>query len=429
MNINSINNKYFEKSYVRVVAQFSSKETLTTLTSILEKYLNISIVRTDPSSQFEGKLIRKNNFYNNFEFSSYFLIHRDSRLLLINLFKFITENVKTKEFANLFLDLKVYDKKQTNLGIFKGSLFYQETKIENIDKMKFILNWKEDSLYNLFKERKFKYLANSVKLLLKPLTNLINTDITNINKNFYSVKDSSLSGINFETISDGYLRLQYLGGNDYSLKIDETLTVLNLFVLTTWKSIVEKQYTDKDIDLLNELYNNTKRFKTYSDFKKLFKNIDLTIDLVSDEKVIDSYFNNISDKLFDITSNIKGMSKDFKINYDTYRCMFQIKDAEIIINNIKNIDFIACKLLDGYYTLCTFHHCKVNEGYLKECYVLNETTLNTCIVEDTTIKKTGELNNCNVIGKRGTMDGEMIGGILDNSPIGGNGELNDTKIL
>ena len=62
----------------------------------------------------------------------------------------------------------------------------------------------------------------------------------NVDPRFYQVNANSNCGVNFETLMEGYLRLQYIGGTRYEEKANEILNIINEFCVTAWNCTVNK---------------------------------------------------------------------------------------------------------------------------------------------------------------------------------------------
>ena len=110
MNFNShVLNTLFDKSLVRIIADFGSDKDPRSVISELTKELKTKVSNLDPGA-YNFKLTRGEDGVYHLE--TPFMLYRDSRLILINLMKWIERNGKTERNDNLFLDLKFMDQVQ-----------------------------------------------------------------------------------------------------------------------------------------------------------------------------------------------------------------------------------------------------------------------------------------------------------------------------
>ena len=230
----------FEKSLIRITADFESDKEPKSAVSELSKELKTKVSSSEPSS-FNFQLKRGEDGV--YHFTSSFLLHRDSRLVIINLLKWIQRNGKTDINCNFIIDLKFLD---IEPGPFKGTLFSTATKIDNLDKIKFILQFDEESIYKEFPSRKNYFISQSIQNF-EPTNKFIAKEYSSVDPRAYQVSSTSNCGINFEKLTEGFLRMQYIGGTRYEDKVDDVLNIINQFCVTAWDSTVNSNLTKENL--------------------------------------------------------------------------------------------------------------------------------------------------------------------------------------
>ena len=426
MNFNSHGlNALFEKSLVRITADFGSDKDPRSVVSELSKELKTKVSSLDPGSyNFQLKRTEDGVYH----LTTPFMLYRDSRLILIGLLIWIERNGTTNRNDNLFLDLKFMDEVK---GPFKGTLFNTGTKIESIDKLKFILSFDETKIYKTFPSRKEGFVSKSI-LRFEPKQRFIPKENGNIDPNFYDMPNTANSGVNFETLNEGFLRLQYIGGTRYEQKIEEILNILNEFCSISWECTINKGFTRSNIlsfqkaiavhDKIRESYYD------YAVFSSLFTNVKFMVDMVNDKKVLESYYPSIRDRIYDIFSNI-DIKGNLELNYDTTLSVFQIKDGNLKCIDLSGIELISCKIEFGSFVNCDFFDCEIIDAKIKGCNLFLHTTANRCNLFDSFANRTTELLNCEFDGTNGVLNGKMVSGLFKKGKVGNFAEISDTTTV
>ena len=94
-------------------------------------------------------------------------------------------------------------------------------RIENLDKLKFILGLDENFIYSKFGNRSNNVYANTIKRVVPVNRFSILENITSIDPRMFKVPDEKYYGVNFTKLKDGYLEFRYLGNRDYEKKVPE----------------------------------------------------------------------------------------------------------------------------------------------------------------------------------------------------------------
>lgn len=416
----------FEKSLIRLTADFESSMEPRSVVSGLSKSLNTKISTDEPSS-YNFQLKRGEDGI--YKFTTSFLTYRDSRLTIIGLLKWIERNGETSKSNSLLIDLKFLDEQK---GPFKGTLFSTGTKIDNIDRLKYILEFDEDKVYSAFPLRKNAFNAQSIKRI-EATQKFIPREKEFADPRLYQIPSTSSCGINFETLNQGFLRMQYIGGVGYEKKVDDILSILNQFTITAWECTVNRGLTKENISKFEKIASAQKKireaFYDYQIFKKNFPGVKFTVDLVSNPTVLDSYYSSLKERIFEIFSNIE-IKSPIEFNYDTTLSVFQFKDGKIECKNITGLEIVKCEIDKGTFDKCDFYDCNIKDATLYQCNLFLHTEANQCVIFDSYANRTTILNGCDFNGMNGVLNSQMKGGIFRNGKLGVFADIsNNTTVI
>lgn len=404
----------FEKSLIRITADFGSEKNPKSAVSELSKALKTK-VSSNETSAYNFNLKRTEDGVYHLE--TPFMLHRDARLVIINLCKWIERNGTTGRNDTLYMDLKFMDEIK---GPFKGTMFNTATKIETIDKLRFILEFDETKVYKDFPTRKDSFNSQTI-VQFEPIQKFIPREKEAVDPRVYNVPSTKNCGINFETLNEGFLRMQYIGGSGYEKKVEEILSTLNQFCITAWDCTINRGFSKENLITFEKAILLRKKIRDayydYAIFKQNFPKINFSIDLVTDPKVLETYYQVLRDRIYEIVSNmtIKG---GFELNYDTTLSVFQVKEADISCRNISGVEFIKCKILYGTFVKCDMFDCEIQDAILNQCNLYLHTQAQRCNLYDSFSNRTTELIRCEVDGMAGVLNGKMTEGVFKTGKVG-----------
>jgi len=288
------------------------------------------------------------------------------------------------------------------------------SSISQMNPTRLILKFDENEVYKRFPEQKNSPYALSIKQLA-PITNYINeSQIENNIKYILRTPHAEFYGINFKDYTQGILECNYMGGPDYPEKPEEVKNILEYFILKTYQSINEDDYTTferHEMKRLTEGFDTTQM--AYYDpeiFLREFKDLKVYVDLKTSLQTLKTYWNILRTPLFEMIIN--GGLREGQFNYDAQIGRFQLRKGKVKGISIQNMDLVSCEL-SGIMENCTFVTCnidkariydgkfirgnKINESYLKgasvnngneiiKSYVLNNDEIVNCDVNESIIK-------------------------------------------
>lgn len=240
--------------------------------------------------------------------------------VLIKVLHWIDQNGWTTDKCAFQFSLS-FDKSDRSLG-----------RMEELDKLKFILGIDENLIYSDFGNRQNNVYAKSIKRVVPRNRFSILENISTIDPKVFKIPDEKYYGANFSKIPQGYIEIRYLGGRDYQKKITSIREVIDYVVLFTHDILSGRSIYDK-----NDLENLKSMMKDYSKVVRSFSNPEsffmnfpdfhLLVDLKGYEENIKTYFPFIREKVFDLI--VEGNVRSGFFNYDTTNGRFQLKDAKV----------------------------------------------------------------------------------------------------
>lgn len=334
----------------------------------------------------------------------------EARNVFIKIFEWISNNGYTNERCSVHINVSI-----------DNVLLPTKINIENVNVTKFILDFDESIIYDIFPERKESVYARSIK---------------NINLNsilFYSKKLEDFSantltlpinekyfGVNFTKKNKGYLEYRYIGGKDYHKKTRAILNIIDYICLHLHKTLnFNGVYSESDKYKLEKLTTNQenvyKSFMSYDAFRKNYPNLKVSVDLLTEEQILITYWNNIREKLFSIITT-GGITKG-NFNYDTEVGKFQLSDAVIKNCYLDNIEFLNCKI-QGVIHNSWFYNCKISNSRVHSSNAITENVFDFCKIAETVLHISNVCNDCYIENKKTIINCEINKGVIKNGEIG-----------
>ena len=107
----------------------------------------------------------------------------------------------------------------------------------------------------------------------------------------------------------------------------------------------------------------------------------------------------------------------------------QIENADIHIYEIKEWEFIKCKLVVEYAYNCSFFDCELNSSSLNKCNLYRYSKAKNSRMKDTYINKTVTIEDSYIYGKTSTVEGIIDGGIVYGGRVGRHAQISDRTEL
>lgn len=328
--------------------------------------------------------------------------YKEAKIILKKVLQWIKDNGSTNDRSSIHVNL-AFD---SSLG--------PGYNITNLDIGKFVLDFDEDYIYNLWPGRKESVYAKSIKFAIP------NGGMTQDNPHAslwrkYKFVNDKYYGVNFTKIPKNYIEFRYLGGKDYESKFKEILDSMNFFILSLFKVLKNPKYSKNNIKELNSILDKHKEaidaYKSYEKFKTNYPNLKLTVDLSNNEEIIKTFYSQIRDIIFKLITESK-IDKCL-INYDSDISRLQVKDAKInMAFLIKGIDIIDSKINESNIECCNLFNCNVTNSIIQDTNLFGECEIKSSKIHTTYVSRNVSVIDSYIIGQNGIFAGNMKNGIF-----------------
>jgi len=326
----------------------------------------------------------------------------ESKLIIAKTLKWIRENGSTNDRCSIHVNVA-----------FDGKKLGTSTNVSSLDIGKFVLNFNEDAVYEVFPNRRDSVYAKSIKYIV-PLSGMTQPSPERISWKNYMFVSEKYYGVNFSKIPKNYIEFRYLGGKDYEKKYNTIMSMTEHFVVSLYESLVDPVYNAEDIKKLDVILEKHKgiveSYKAYRTFRRNFPKVKLMVDLKTYDQIVETYYPKMREKIFELLT--KAGLKEGLINYDSDTGKMQLKDAELMkCFEIRGIDIVDSKI-QGNVIACDIFSTELINSSMTECNLFSSTDVDSSKIEDSYVSKNVVVKNSYVFGERGVFSGEMEGGIF-----------------
>lgn len=336
--------------------------------------------------------------------------------VLIKVLKWIDENGWTNDKCAFQFNIS-FDKMRKDVV----------NRMENLDRLQFILGIDEGMIYSKFGNRTNNVYAKSIKKIVPRNRFSSIDDITTIDPKLFKLPDDKYYGANFTKLKDGYIEIRYLGGRDYQKKISDIREILDYIIIHLYNILSGRStYSQKDLDTLKQMMKEySKVVKSFSDPRAFFRNypdFHLLVDLKGFEENIKTYFPIIRDKVFDLI--VEGGVRHGFFNYDTSTGRFQLKDARCRdASYITDFDLLNCDIKGSRVINCNLYSCKVKNCQIEDSQLLTGNTIENSKVKNTSADYSNSLEECYIDCAGKSIDCNVKGGVIRKADLGRNANI------
>ena len=336
--------------------------------------------------------------------------------VLIKVLKWIDENGWTNDKCAFQFNIS-FDKMRKDVG----------SRMENLDRLQFILGIDEGMIYSKFGNRMNNVYAKSIKKIVPRNRFSSIDDLTTIDPKIFKLPDDKYYGANFTKLKDGYIEIRYLGGRDYQKKISEIREIVDYIIIHLYNILSGRStYSQKDLDSLKQMMREySKVVKSFSDPRAFFMNypdFHLLVDLKGFEENIKTYFPMIRDKVFDLI--VEGGVRHGFFNYDTSTGRFQLKDARCRdASYITDFDLLNCDIKGSRVINCNLYSCKVKNCQIEDSQLLTGNTVENSKVKNTSAEYSNSLEECYIDCAGKAIDCNIKGGVIRKADLGRNANV------
>jgi len=338
----------------------------------------------------------------------------EARNIFSKITKWIREHAETNDSCDLTICIKF--SKHSSFQLSKANL------------LKFILDIKEDKIFDAFPLKKNSPYSKPVRKSLFVQMSKSGTAVIPWNNLDLTKSNDSLYAVEFGGPFHNFLLLRYFGGAGYEFKktfiLDTLDEILNAFLESMNDPILSYE-NKEELKKIEEKFNTfRKSFKSISEFKEAFPDVKFTVDLSSNESYVNPFFVQLRGKLIEILA--ESDMKEGKINYDSDKGKFQIKDAKLNESSVlEGLDILDSEI-EGLVKECDLFGCTIKGSNLNRCNLFNQTVAENSYLFDCYVNNSSEIKNCHFSGFRGVMNGEMTGGLFESGKVNKKGKISDT---
>lgn len=302
---------------------------------------------------------------------------------------------------------------------FDEDKYRLRTPLEGIDKLKFVLEFDEEFVYERYPKRKNSKYARSIKLV-RPVNKFVfNDKVNQVNPQNYTVPVDKFYGVNFTKLVDGYVEFRYMGGRSYEKRTRESAEIIQYAIERLYDTLENPEYTPMNVEYMRRILREHKKVVTsFSDvetFQMSYPNIKVFVDLRGDLEVLKTYWVHIREQLFNLIVNC-GMRKGL-LNYDADVGRYQLKDAIVQ----KAFDLTHMEVFDskigGNIDSCDLYRCVVKNAHITNSMLFHGNVVSKSKIIDTPIHIGNEVHDCYIDNKEMLINGKVMRGIIRSGEI------------
>jgi len=295
---------------------------------------------------------------------------------------------------------------------------------------KLILKLDEEYIYERFPDQRDSPYAMSIKTLM-PVTETVYLQdlVKNVNYVIGTPK-GSYYGVDFEKYPDGILEFNYIGGVDYPEKQKEILELIEYYVIKTYQSLNETDYTKSELSELkfmtNQFYKVQEAYYEPEKFWELFPEVKVGINMRRDSQMLKTFWPKIRNTLFEMVVNNHLRKGEF--NYDLDIGVYQLRGADIKCSSIKGFDLVKCNI-SGIVEHCNLIVCEVNNARLINSRVVKGTDITDSYLNKVSIETQNNIKNCLVENNYEVLNCRIEDSIVKFAGIGKLAKLDESTVI
>jgi hypothetical protein len=337
-----------------------------------------------------------------------------------NITEWLSESAETSHDTKLKVSLSFNHKHLETLSTISG-----------MNPTRLVLKFDENFVYSRFPEQKHSPYALSIKTLA-PITTYLNEKEIGMNINtILALPSAGYYGIDFTNYTRGILECNYIGGKDYPKKSKEIKDIIEYFIIKSYQSLNEENYSLFEIDEMKRITEDFGRIQmSYIDpeifLREFSKDIRVYVDLQTSTQLLKSYWTVIRKPLFEMILNGNLRKGDF--NYDTEVGRFQLKRGGIGGTLLKNLDFVKCEIT-GIMENCTFQDCNVVNSRAYNSKFIEGNKIINSYLEGASINRKNEVIKSYIVNNEEVVNCDVKGSVIKFATPGKNITLDESSTL
>lgn len=278
---------------------------------------------------------------------------------------------------------------------------YGDASTRNINATKLLLSFDEDYMFGLFPNREGCYGAHRVSRMLPSTVDGFVGDVYEQYANYITLSDD-MYGISFGRLAEGCVTFGYMGGKDVLDDYTRLTEGVSHYVVSVGEALLNPSYTTGDMAELGargRYYSSMKEvFASYANFKKHYKKANFYIDLAPFDNMESVYWPVLRPRLYCVMALCVGEKAEANLNYDSDEGALQLRGLKIKHSiSCEDVTFVDCEV-NGLFRRCTFYNSDVSWSGLCDCYMLGDTNMSHCTMENCYVGEWTERKRCEMVG-------------------------------
>jgi len=305
-------------------------------------------------------------------------------------------------------------------------------RLEGIDRLKFVLGYDEQYVYDRFPKRKNSIYARSINSII-PVNRFVFSDVFEVHPENYELPNDKYYGINFTKLAKGYFEVRYIGGRGYERKIVQIKEIIDYTGLFTYDVLQHgRSYSKEEVSRLKSAMRDYRKVvSSFSDVKSYFanfKDIKIMVDLKGDLETVKTFYPVLRDRLFDLIVRC-GMKRGV-VNYDADLARFQVKDAKMMrAFPLRDCELFDCEL-GGNIINCDLFRCTVTNAHLVDCNIFGGNNVSKSKLLNSPFHAGNVAEDCYIDNRLSPVTGAVVRGIIRSGDIGATAKVSDeTEII
>ena len=313
---------------------------------------------------------------------------------------------------------------------FDNSRLKTVESISSMDVTRLIMKFDEEFIYKRFPDQRNSPYAVSIKNCARITEGIYSFNAIKRKNSIIRTPMNSYSGINFKDHSLGTLEFNYVGGLNYAEKQTEIIECLEYYVLKTYQSINEENYTREEYNELmrmtRELIESQESFTDPQKFIESYPNVKVTANLDPRLQTLRTFWPAMRKTLFEMVINNSMTKGEFNYDSDAARC--QLRNTTVSGQTISNMDLVMCKV-SGVVENCVMHECEVNDSRIYRSKIAANNTIKQTYMRNTTVDHNNLMEYCFVENSNETINCTVRSSVLKFAGVGSLARLDESTVI
>ncbi len=303
--------------------------------------------------------------------------------------------------------------------------------ISNMDIGKMVLKMDENFLHERFPKSAESTSSMSIKKLI-PLGNFINASaVINDMKSVFELPIKEYYGVDFTDYTLGTLTFNYIVGNGYSNVSDMVKEAIDYYVLITYQTLNESDYSEYEVSELRRLTEDYLKLKNLyynsEKFQEAYPDIKVMTDLNPSPLEIKAKWHMLRDTLFNVMFE-SGFRKG-KFNWDSESGTYQLKDVKLTGTILKGFDLIKCEMNGCILEDIHLWGTKVNNSRLRIGTLISGNKITESHLQNIRADRANQIDKGYIMNHGEIINCKVTDSIIFNAGIGKNAKLDENCTL